>query len=144
MVWTVCSGGECRNCVLGEPVESWMDGLCRKRDKKGLKWDKQKEKMQTSKLTDALTSCILHYKSDKQQNIPHMTRSLGSCFAQKKSESSIVLLAVKYFYIFAPAEMTAHAGPSGLACRRRHRVSPPLFVFSKELCSAIVLTAMLR
>lgn len=147
MVRTVCSSGERRSCILGEPEESWISRFCRKRDKQGLKWDEQKEEMQTSELTDALTCYILHYKSDKRQNIPHMTRLDDSCFAQQhrqKTESSAVLLAVKYFYIFAAAETTTHTWLSGLACRRRRRVSPPRFVLSKELCSAIVLAAMLR
>lgn len=80
MVWTVCSTGGGRNCILGEPGESKMGRLCRKKDnkKKSLKWDKQKEEMQTSEVTDALTCYILHYKSDKQQNIPHTTPSVDS------------------------------------------------------------------
>lgn len=106
--------------------------------------------MQTSELTDALTCYILHYKREKRQNIPRMTRSVDGCFAQqhRQKKNSRVLHRPSrteiLFYTFAPAETTARAGPSGLACRRRHRVSPPLFVFSKEVCSAIVLAATLR
>lgn len=104
LVWTVCCGGEGKNCVLGEPVESWMGGCCWRKEKKGLKRDKQKEEMQTSELTDALTCYILHYKREKRQNIPRMTRSVDGCFAQqhrqkKTPESSTVLLALKYFFI---------------------------------------------
>lgn len=83
MVGTVCSCGEGRNYILGEPVESWMGGFCREKGEKGLKWDKQKKEMQTSELSNALTCYILHYKSDKQQNIPHTTRSLDTRFAQQ-------------------------------------------------------------
>lgn len=60
-----------------------------KGQKKNPKWDDQKEEMQTSKLTDALTCYILHYKSDKQQNIPHMTRLVDSCFAQQRRQKTI-------------------------------------------------------
>lgn len=49
--------------------------------------------MQTSELTDALTCYILHYKSVKRRNIPHMTRlvALHGGTDKKNPESSNVL-----------------------------------------------------
>lgn len=103
MVWMVCSAGEGRNYILGEPVESGMGRLWIGSDRigqKSLKWDKQKQEMQTSEATDALTCYILHYKSDKQKNIPHTTRNALHSNTDKSCEFSTLLLAVKSTFIY--------------------------------------------